>query len=140
MAHEIGLDEQLGVVVVHYSGDVSFEEITEVMDEAIELPGFHEGLKAVGDFRNCDLSITSDDINRLVAYAKRNDLAWGDTRWALIAEKDYIYGLARMYMAKSNEMHVETCVFRNNAEADDWLGIGVSLDEALDRTLGFRAG
>lgn len=135
MAHEIGLNEQLGVVAVRYRGQVTTEEISDVMDEAVHLPGFREGLKAIGDFRDCDLSIGAKDIDRLVAYAKRLDLTWGDTRWALIADKDYIYGLARIYMAKTDEFHVETRVFHDNAEADDWLGIGSSLDDALASTL-----
>jgi len=133
MAHQIKLNTELGVVAVRYTGTVSSEEITAVMDESVHLPGFHKGLKAIGDFRECDVSIGSLEMTTLVAFAKRHDLEWGDTRSALIANKDCIYGLARMFIAKTNEMHVETRVFRTASEADDWLGIGVSLDQALNR-------
>jgi len=135
MPHTMGLNPELGVLAIRYSGDVSVEELMQVMDEAVHLAGFHAGLTAIGDFRNCEVSVTAADIDRLVGYAKRTDLAWGDTRWALIADKDYIYGLARIYMAKTQMMHVESRVFRSAEQADDWLGIGVSMDRALKETL-----
>ncbi len=133
MAHEIKFDADMGVVAVHYTGTISSREIIEVKEEILQSPGFHQGLKAICDFRDCDIAIGPEEINELVAFAKRHDLEWGDARWAMIADKDYIYGLARIFIAKTNEMHVETRVFRDAPEADDWLGIGISLEEALIR-------
>lgn len=133
MTHSIQLDHNLGVVVLRYSGIVDFEEIRNVFDELVQIPSFREGLSLVADFRNSDTPLTADEVRKLANYALRTDGKWGATKWALIASKDRTFGLARMYLALTADYQVTTHVFRSAQDADNWLGLGVEMEEILAR-------
>ena len=55
------------------------------------------------------------DVNIEISKYVRNG------RVAIVAPKDYIYGLARMWQAYSEETGWSTRVFRNKREADEWI-------------------
>lgn len=134
MSHSIKLNEQLGVIVLRYRGNVDFAEIRNVLDEMVRLPGFKEGLSLVADFRDTVSPLTGEEIENLAYYAKRTDANWGVTKWAFLASKDTTFGLARMYSSLTADYQVTTTVFRDAKKADDWLGLGVEVTEILART------
>jgi hypothetical protein len=68
-------------------------------------------------------------------YAKRTDAKWGVTKWAIIAADDLTFGLTRMYMALTEDYHVTTNVFGDAIKADDWLGLGVEMEQILRQTV-----
>ena len=92
-------------------------------------------MKCIADFRRAHTALTGEEIRRLAAVAENTDHAWGPTKWALIASDDVIYGLSRMYSALTSDHEVATHVFRTVEAANDWLGIGLSIDEILRSTL-----
>jgi hypothetical protein len=53
------------------------------------------------------------------------------TKWAIIAADD----LTRMYMALTEDYHVTTNVFGDAIKADDWLGLGVEMEQILRQTV-----
>ncbi len=134
MSHSIRLNENLGVVVVRYRGSVDFSEIRSVFDAAVHLNGFKPGLSLVVDFRDNSEPLTGAEVIALADYARRTDANWGVTKWLLIAEKDVTFGLARMFSSLTSGLDVETKVFRSAAAADDWLGIGTSVEDLLALT------
>ncbi len=77
------------------------------------------------------MALTGADIQELAYYAKRSEVAWGETKWAIIAPDDVVYGLARIYMALTSKYDVTTHVFRTAEQADDWLGLGIEMSELL---------
>jgi hypothetical protein len=123
MSHSVKLDQERGVIVLRYSGIVSVEEIQNVLDELVALPGFRNGLRLVADFRKSTTPLTGADVRELARYAERSDAAWGTTKWALIASNDTTFGLARMYMALTDGYRVTTHVFRDPGKAERWLGL-----------------
>lgn len=131
MPHQMSLVGDLGVVVVRFSGRIDYEELQKTLDELAKLPGFRPHLKMIADFRDCATSMTGPDVQKLAAYARKTDAAWGDTKWAVLAPDDVIFGLSRMYMALTEDYQVQTHVFRSVPETDDWLELGVGLEEAL---------
>jgi hypothetical protein len=102
----------------------------------VHLPGFKEGLSIIVDFKGSDTPITTVELRRLAAYAAQTDDKWDNTKWSVLASADVAFGLSRMFMALTNKHQVETHVFRNLDEADDWLGLGVEMVEILERTPG----
>jgi len=52
-------------------------------------------------------------------------------KWAIIAADD----LTRMYMALTEDYHVTTNVFGDAIKADDWLGLGVEMEQILRQTV-----
>ena len=135
MPHVAKLNDELGVVAIRYRGSLAFDEIAQAFGELVTLPGFRKGMKCVADFRKAHTSLTGVEIRRLAAIAGDTDHAWGATKWAVIASDDVIFGLSRMYSALTSDHEVATHVFRTVEAANDWLGIGLSIDEILRSTL-----
>jgi hypothetical protein len=134
MSHSIKLNEELGVIVLRYRGNVDVAEIRHAFDEMVRLPGFQEGISLVADFRDTMSPLTGEEVQDLAYYAKQNDADWGVTKWALLASRDLTFGLARMYSSLTADYKVTTSVFRDAKKADDWLGLGVEVTEILART------
>ena len=122
MPHRITFVPELEVVVGRFSGSISLAELENALDEVAREPWFHSRLKLIADFRGCSTAMTGNEVHTFAGYARRADLAWGDTRWAVLASSDLIYGLSRIYMAITAGYQVQTHVFRTAQEADDWLG------------------
>jgi len=131
MPHRTAFDSELGVVVIRFAGEFTLAELERVIDEIPARPWFHAHLKMVADMRDCTTAMTGKEVQTLATYAKRRDLAWGDTKWAVLAPSDLIYGLSRIYMALTADYHVQTHAFRAVEEANDWLDLGVSIDEII---------
>jgi hypothetical protein len=79
--------------------------------------------------------LTADEVGKLADYAKKTDAKWGVTKWAIIAADDLTFGLTRMYMALTEDYHVTTNVFRDANKADDWLGLGIEMEQILRQTV-----
>lgn len=109
-------------------------EIQAAFSEILQLPGFREGLSLVVDFRGSETPLNGAEVRQLAEYARHADARWGTTRWSFLASADLTYGLSRIFMALTSEHQVETHVFRNLVDADDWLGLGVNVDQILVRT------
>lgn len=134
MPHTVSFNRDLGVIVLRAKGSMDVLELEQSFDELVRLSGFKEGLSLVVDFRGSDTPITIDELRRLAAYAEQTDGRWGDTKWSFLASADVTFGLSRMFMALTSKHQVETHVFRNIDAANDWLGLGVEMDEILART------
>lgn len=134
MAHTIRFNRDLGVIVLRAKQSMDVHEIEQSFDELVNIPGFKEGLSLIFDFMGSTTPLTSADLRRLAIYAQRTDARWGNTKWLFLASTDVTFGLSRMFMALTAKHRVETHVFRTLIEADDWLGLGVDIDEILVRT------
>ncbi len=134
MSHTIRLNDELGVVVLRAQRSMDLFEIEAALTEILQLPGFREGLRLVVDFRGSETPLNGAEVRQLAEYARRADARWGTTKWSFLASADLTYGLSRIFMALTSEHQVETRVFRNLVQANDWLGLGVDVDEILVRT------
>ena len=144
MSHTLKLNAELGVIVLRVKQSLSFDEVRSIFVEMVRLPGFKEGLCLVADFRGSGTSLTGDDMRNLATLARQRDTAWGDTKWSFVASSDTMYGLSRMFMALTDELHVDTHVFRDIKAANGWLGLTVDVEEILiqtpdDEMLGVRS-
>ena len=139
MSHRTKLHENLGVIVLRYGGIVDFTELRNVFDELTRIPGFKAGLKVVADFRESKTPLTIAEVRKLADYAKSTDANWGVTKWAVIASEDLTFGLARMYIALTDDYQVTTKGFsqcqRSRALAGTWHrdGTNSSADSRLRR-------
>jgi hypothetical protein len=134
MSHTIRLNDDLGVIVLRAKQSMDVAEIETAFAEMLCLPGFHEGLSLIVDFRGSETPISGAEVRQLAEFARRADARWGTTKWSFIASADMTYGLSRIFMALTSEHQVETHVFRTLHDANGWLGLGVDVDEILART------
>ena len=123
------LIDAFGVIVLKFRGNVALAEIRNVFDELVRIPAFRPGLRLVADFRESSTPLTGAEVRQLANYAKRTDATWGETKWSVIASNDLTFGLTRMYIALTRDYHVTTNVFRSAAAANDWLGLGVEMEQ-----------
>lgn len=79
-------------------------------------PGFSEliNLQAV-----TSVEITGDGLRTIY----RSDLFSKDSRRAIFAPTDVLYGMSRMYQIIDDDSDTELHVFRDMAEARKWLGL-----------------
>lgn len=134
MPHTIRFNKDLGVIVLRAKHSMDVVELEAAFAELLRLEGFREGLSLIVDFRGSTTPLTSVELRRLADHAARTDAQWGDTKWSFLASADVTFGLSRMFMALTSKHQVETHVFRTLYEADDWLGLGVQIEEILART------
>ncbi|MDP1961179.1 MAG: hypothetical protein Q8K93_03160 [Reyranella sp.] len=134
MSHTLKLNIELGVIVLRAKQSMSFEEIRGVFVEMVRLPGFKEGLCLVADFRGSGTILTGEDIRNLAAFAERTDHAWGDTKWCIVASSDTMFGLSRMFSSLTDQLQVDTHVFRDIEAANGWLGLAVDVEGILAQT------
>ena len=134
MPHTIAFNRDLGVIVLRAKQSMGFIELEAAFEELVGVAGFREGLSLIADFRDCSTPITTAELQRLAVFAQQTDAKWGDAKWSFLASGDVIFGLSRMFMALTSKHQVETHVFRNLVDADDWLGLGVPMDDILART------
>ncbi len=126
MAHRTTLMEKLGVVVVRFRGDIVLDELERTMDEVPAEPWFRPHLYLIVDFREAHTDMAAQEVKKLADHAQRVDPMWGESKWAVLAKDDVIYGLSRIYMALTEAYRVKTHVFRSAEAANDWLGVDVT--------------
>lgn len=131
MPHSVRLLDNLGIVLFRFWGNVEYDEMRNVFDEAVKLPGFRPKLKAIVDGREATTTMTGNDIQKLASYAQKIDPLWGESKWAILASSDLVFGLSRMYSALTSDYEVKTHVFRTIADASDWLEIGIPVSDIL---------
>jgi len=136
MPHVAKLNDQLGVVAIRYWGNLTYGEIAQAFGELVALPGFRKGMKCIADFRKAHTALTGADIRQLAGIAAGTDGDWGATKWAVIASDDVIFGLSRMYSSLTADHEVTTHVFRSADSANDWLELGIGMDDIIGRILG----
>ncbi len=105
------------------TGDVTVEEMVEAVvtfytSEPTKL-ALWNFLEARG------LSFSPDDIDRVISIISKYCDQRKGGRSAIVASSDYVYGMARMYKAKSEvrKIHIEYHVTRSVEEASRWLGV-----------------
>lgn len=134
MSHTLKFNTELGVIVLRAKQSLGFDEVRSIFLEMVRLPGFKEGLSLVADFRGSGTSLTGDHMRQLAVLARETDAAWGDTKWSIIAANDALFGLSRMFVSLTDELQVDTHVFRDIGEANGWLGLAVDVEEILMQT------
>ncbi len=134
MSYSIVLNKDLGVVVLRAKEAMTIDELRLVFSDTVRMPGFRRGLCLVADFRGSGTVLSADDVRQLALHADKTDAAWGDTKWSILASSAVMFGLSRMFAALTDEHQVTTHVFRTVVEADGWLGLGIEMEEILERT------
>jgi hypothetical protein len=123
MPIEAKVDEGRGLVEIVVAGEVTESELSEAVDRY-----FSESWSALPlgllDLREV---VTADISTPLVREAAiraehRVDPRVGKGKFAIIAARDFLFGMARMYEILRDDSPVEVRVFRDRHEAELWLG------------------
>ncbi len=115
----------LGLLVTRYVGIVTNDEFVEVYRSVLGGSEFRHGFNELADFQEIkELNITADamrNVSALVShfYKGRSE----STRTAVLAPRDDLYGIGRMYSAYADPDSEDVNVFKDASEAMRWLGL-----------------
>ena len=112
-----------GGVIAEFKGSVTGREIKEANEN---LYASTEQTKKIAyqiaDFsRASSVEITNAEIEELAEQDRNGAEGHPDMLIALVAEKDFVYGLSRMWESLSHDARFETMVFRKIEEAQGWI-------------------
>lgn len=124
MSIEAKVDERRGLVEVVLAGEVTESELSAAFDRY-----FSESWSALPlgllDLRDLAATDVSAALIHKAASRAQNDVdpRLDSGRFAIIAPRDFLFGMARMYEILRSDSPVEVRVFRDRPEAVQWLGI-----------------
>lgn len=112
------------VRIAEFRGTVDDDELLGSYARLVEEPGYDPTLHDMVDMRGVDrLDVSAATLRRLVEMFAPIEPRDPPTRLAIVAPKDHIYGLGRMYEMLSNDTPEDIRVFREYAPAAKWLGL-----------------
>ncbi|MAG30588.1 MAG: hypothetical protein CL908_06795 [Deltaproteobacteria bacterium] len=78
------------------------------------------------------ISATTDGIKRAIDMAIEFEDRFRGSRWAVISDRDSVFGIARMYELRRNAESYEVRAFREPGPAFKWLGVEQPIDKKPD--------
>lgn len=110
--------------IATFSGIVGDDELVESYRDLIAEPDYDLTFDDLVDLTPLvELRVTSDAVRRLVALFEPYNHLGVTNRLAIVAPRDYMYGMARMYQLLRSEAPEQTMVFRSLDEAAAWLEV-----------------
>lgn len=121
MESSFAISIELNRITVRLSGPFEPEQVKTTVAELLADPNYRANMNALYDLRGLDIgAVTSDQLQRL-SY-EIADPSWDGTRFALVADDDDVYGMARVYTAVAGESgDQQRRVFRDVGAAEGWL-------------------
>lgn len=106
--------------LVFASGDVTAEDMRFVLHQIRTHREFDAGARILVDARTMAGAPTTEEL-RAVALDLKPLVDGGLRAIAIVAESQYIYGVARMFTAFASTVNVNAATFRTVDEAQHWL-------------------
>jgi hypothetical protein len=127
MPIEAKVDERRGLVEVVLAGEVTDAELSGAVDRFFSeaWSALPLGLLDMSDLVATDVSAAL--IHKAASRAQNVvDPRLASGKFAIVAPRDFLFGMARMYEILRSDSPVEVHVFRDRQEALLWLGIAES--------------
>jgi len=123
MCHNIKIDKENKLAQITARGKVNILELKEIFLEIVGHDDWQAGFNMLCDYSNIeDFDVTTRDIDNITEWQSSIDALIGDGRCAVVACKDSVYGMSRMWEIISSERSQQICVFRQMNDAVTWLG------------------
>lgn len=116
------IDSSLGVIFSKFQGVVTKEDISGQVERFHTDPVFQPSFNHLIDMRGAArFGLSSEDMREVSMHSIFNE----KSRRAIVAEKDEMFGVARMYemLREGHEKPDQVRVFRNMTDARRWLGL-----------------
>lgn len=121
------VDEPRRTRVAVFEGVVDDAELLGSYGGLVATPDYDPTLDDLVDMRGVErLEVSTEAVRRLVGMFTPLDPEDVSTRLAIVAPRDDVYGMARMYEILRSDAPEQIRVFRHRAEAEAWLFGGAS--------------
>ena len=122
MCYRIKIEKEKRLASISAYGKVDVFELKEIFYETVRHENWQSGFDMLCDYRKIKkFAVTSQDIDNIIEWQKSIDSLIGDGRCAVVASRDFIYGMNRMWEILSEERSQQIRVFRQMDEAVCWL-------------------
>lgn len=116
------VDPRRDTVLVRGAGTLSLDEVLRLLDDLAAAGPQIRGKNGIIDAaRGTETHMTFDSIRRISDRVSQLDDLFRDTRWAVVAPDDALFGVARMYETLRSGGPFEVRVFRNATDAEAWV-------------------
>jgi hypothetical protein len=123
MCHRIKIDKERKLARITARGKVNVFELKDIFLETVEHEDWQAGFNMLCDYSGIeDFDVTTKDIDEITEWQVSIDEMIGNGRCAVVACKDSVYGMNRMWEIISSERSQQICVFRQINDAVTWLG------------------
>lgn len=121
MPARIDFDADRNLLNVELHGRIDLKYAVTIIEAMTGRPDL-QGPNGLIDTSNLTgLDLVGPDIRTVAEIAKRADAMWAGGRWAVVAPRDLVYGMARMYQMVRSGAPYQIEVFRNRDEALAWV-------------------
>jgi len=114
-------DPESGILRTRCTGSVTLEETLAHFEQVMSDPGVPAGCKALLDVSRLEalpetrqLRSAADALDQLPKPPRSQP-------WAIVAGRDAVYGLSRMFQVFLEQAGIASRVFRTEEEAEHWL-------------------
>ena len=122
MCHNIKIDKERKLAQITARGKVNIIELKGIFLETLEHEDWRAGFNMLCDYRDIEnFDVTTGEIDDITEWQVSIDALIGDGRCAVVACKDAVYGMNRMWEIISSERSQQIYVFRQMEEAVAWL-------------------
>lgn len=124
MPIQVRVDETRELVELVFAGEVTNSELVETLDRYLLEPfsTFPLGLFDLSGVT--DMKVSADTVRAVARRAAQHvDSRLEEGKLAIVAPRDLLFGMARMYGILRDDSPVEVRVFRERDEAESWLGL-----------------
>jgi hypothetical protein len=122
MCHSIKIDKDRKLAHIAARDKVNVLELKEIFLEVVGHEHWQAGFNMLLDYSAIEnFDVTTKDIDDITEWQFSIDALIGDGRCAVVACKDSVYGMSRMWELISSERPLQIRVFRQMNDAVIWL-------------------
>lgn len=114
----------LKIAYVRGAGKVTADEImiegAKMFAEKEWVNGYH----ILCDYSEItDFNLMIEDLNKIVSQDQDNELLFDQSKCAIVAGSDFVFGISRMWETLSDHTKIKIMVFKNIKDSLRWLDI-----------------
>ena len=122
MCYRIKVKKDKKIALISAYGKVNVFELREIFFETVRHADWQAGFNMLCDYRKIEkLAVTSGDIDDLTEWQRSIDTLIGNGRCAVVATRDFVFGMSRMWELLSTDRSQQIKVFRKVKDAIAWL-------------------
>lgn len=122
MTAHFHIDVERNLVTLELRDRLGLDQAATVLKDLIADDRLRPGPSGLIDTTELvGLDLVALDIRQLASIAEQADALWEGGRWAVVAPRDLVFGMARMYQLIRSGAPYEIEVFRTRDDALSWL-------------------
>lgn len=123
MCHSIEIEKDWKLAYITASCTVDALELKEIFFETVSHEDWQAGFNMLCDYSRIEhFDVTYQDIDKINEWQTSIDVLIGKGRCAVVASRDFVYGMTRMWEIISSNRQQQISVFRQVKDALIWLG------------------